>query len=327
MPLVSVVMPIYNGEKYLAETIESILAQTFSDFELILVDDASRDSSPEIMREYQRRDDRVRLLRADRNSGNSATRNRGIDAAGSEIIAFTDHDDVSLPTRLEKQIRFLQQNPEIGAVGVHSKFVKHDLTGSISIRATPRQHAPIVFRTFSGGIGLVGPALMIRARPLRAVGGFTPELRYAEEGDLFARLLLQTGVRFASIPEILYLQRQHGSNQSSSRAAVADRQINVGSRRVLSMLWDDVADDTLKRFRQLRHRQKLNWSDRRAAKRDLKRVIETLIKRQLVDESERPLLIADMNQRLELASPRLWQMFCHWRRHRFDGKDRKATLH
>jgi len=244
-------------------------------------------------------------------------RNRGADEARSQIIAFTDSDDVSLPTRLEKQFRFLRENPDVGAVGVHSKLVNHNLTALISIRSGPRQHAPIALCMFSGAVSLVGPALMIRREPLRAIGGFPVELRYDEEGDFFARLLIQAGMRFANIPEILYLQRQHDSNKSSAGASVADRQINASSRRHLSLLWDDVADSTLARFRRLRHRQKLNWSDRRAAKKDLKRLIETLIERQLVEASDRPLLVAYMNRKLEDASPGLWQKFCYWRRHNF----------
>ena len=85
----------------------------------------------------------------------------------------------------------------------------------------------------------------------------------------------------------------------------------------MSLLWDEVADSTLARFRRLRHRQKLSWSDRRAAKKDLKRLIETLIERQLVEASDKPLMVAYMNRRLEQASPRLWQKFCYWRRYRF----------
>ena len=99
-------MPVYNGEKYVAEAIESILAQTFTDFEFIIVDDGSQDRSPEIIREYVRRDDRVRCLRQERNTGVSSARNRGIDDAGGEFVALMDADDVSLPTRLEKRSAF-----------------------------------------------------------------------------------------------------------------------------------------------------------------------------------------------------------------------------
>jgi len=310
-------MTVYNGEKYLAEAIESILAQTFTDFELIIVDDGSQDRSPEIIREYEQRDDRVRFLWQGRNRGVSFARNRGIDAAGGQYIAFMDSDDVSLPTRLEQQLRFLQESPEIG-VGVPTKMVNHDMTTTlVSIRTGPRQHAPIVLSLFSGAISLMGGNLMIRRQPLRAVGGFAPDMRHGEEADLFVRLLLQTRIRYANLSQILYIQRWHDSNTSSQSVPVAAIQRNAYARRSLNMLWDEVTDDTLMRFQRMRRKQKLNWSDRRAAKKDLKRLIESLIDHQLVEPSDRLLLIADMNRRLEGASPRLWQMFCHWRRHHF----------
>ena len=317
-------MPVYNSELYLAEAIESILAQTFTDFEFIIVDDGSNDGSTAIIQEYERRDDRVRFLLQERNLGVSLARNRGIDAARGQFIAFMDSDDVSLPTRLEQQLRYLQENPEVGAVGVRSRMMTHDLSTSISIRAAPREHASIVLSLFSGIAGLAGGSAMFRPQPLRAVGGFAPELRYGEEGDLFIRLLFQAGIRYANLPEILYLQRLHDSNKSADSVPVAARQNNAHIRRCVKPLWGDVSDAALKRFRVLRHRQKLNWSDRRAAKKDLKRLIETLIERQLVEPSERPMLIADMNRLLESASPRLWQKFCHWRRHRFGDKMSEA---
>ena len=309
-------MPVYNGEKYLAEAIESILSQTFADFELIIVDDASQDRSPEISREYERRDDRVRFLRSERNMGVSTARNRGIANARGDYIAFMDSDDVSLPTRLEQQSRFLQEHPEIGGVGICSKVANHDLTTVLSTKIPPRQHVFIVLSLFIDSISLFGGCLMIRCEPLRTVGGWNESLRYGEEADLFIRLLLQTRIRYANLPEILYVQRLHDSNKSSHSVTVAAKQSNAYLRRCLNMLWDEVTDDTLMRFRRLRQAQKLNWSERRATRKDLKRLLQSLIDHQLIEPSDKPLLIADMNRRLEQASPRLWQQVCHWRRHR-----------
>jgi len=327
MPLVSVVMPVYNREKYVAHAIESILGQTFTDFELIIVDDGSRDRSPEIIREYERRDDRVRFLRQGCNMGVASARNCGIDDAGGEFLAFMDSDDVSLPTRLEQQLHFLKQHPEIGAVGLRSKMLNHDMTVQVGIKAGRRLHAPIVLSLFTGVVALVMGGLMIRSQPLRAVGGFTDGFRDGEEeADLFVRLLVQTRMRFANLSEILYVQRLHDSNSSSTSAPRAARRVFAYERRSLSVLWDEVTEDTLMRFRRLRLQHQLNWSDRRAVKDDLKRLIESLIERQLVDPGDRPLLIADMNRRLEQTSPRLWQMFCHWRRYRIGAGKWEAAV-
>ncbi len=315
-PQVSVIMPVYNGENYLAEAIESILTQTFTDFELLIIDDASQDRSLEIIQEYERRDARVRSIRLDRNKGVSAARNRGFDAAGGEYIAFMDSDDVSLPTRLEKQLQLLQENPEIGVVGICSMKVSSDLTDYLGSRIGPPAHPLIVLAIFTGAVFLMEGAIMARRQPMQTVGGWDESLRYGED-ELIVRMLFQTSIRFANVSEILYLQRRHDGNKSLHNIPVANREQGVYLRRRLSLLWDEVTDDTLTRFQRLRDVKKLNWSDRRAAKKDMRRLIKSLIERQLVEPADRPLLIADMNRRLEQASPRLWQQFCHWRRHRF----------
>ena len=130
MPAVSVVMPVYNGEKYVAEAIESILAQTFTDFEFIIVDDGSRDRSPEIISDYERRDDRIRFLAFEQNKGRAAAKNLGIEAATGQYIAGMDSDDVSLPQRLEKQVDFLRANPDIGVVGACAPLTDENLNPS-----------------------------------------------------------------------------------------------------------------------------------------------------------------------------------------------------
>ena len=107
-PLVSVVMPVYNGEKWLGEAIESILAQTFADFELLIVDDGSRDNSAKIIRVYEQRDPRIRFFQLERNSGTAFARNYCIKAANGTFVTYLDCDDISLPERLRKQVDFLE---------------------------------------------------------------------------------------------------------------------------------------------------------------------------------------------------------------------------
>ena len=109
----------------------------------------------------------------------------------------------------------------------------------------------------------------------------------------------------------------HDTNLSISSEARVAHQTYAHTLKSLQVLWDEVPDDTLMRFRRLHYKYQLNWSERRAAKKDLRRLIETLIERQMVNASDRPLLIAEMNRWLEQTSPRLWQRFCYWRRHHF----------
>lgn len=124
---VSFIMPIYNAEKYVQQAIESVLNQTYKNFELILVDDISTDSTMECLKKYK--DERIRILHNDKNAGIAYSRNRGMDAATGEYIALMDDDDISMPERLEKQVMFLEEHPEIDFVG--GKYQLIDKNGNI----------------------------------------------------------------------------------------------------------------------------------------------------------------------------------------------------
>ena len=110
--LVSIITPCYNGEKYISETIESVLAQTYLDWEMIIIDDGSKDSSAEIIRRYCARDDRIILLQQP-NAGSAAARNNGIGHAEGQYIALLDADDIWLPDFLKKQIAFMTEKDAI----------------------------------------------------------------------------------------------------------------------------------------------------------------------------------------------------------------------
>src|SRR5215831_13102998 len=116
LPCVSVVLPVYNGEKYLAEALDSILQQTFNDYELIVIDDGSTDRSSAIIESYVKKDRRVIVHRQD-NCGLIMSLNQGSSLARGKYIARMDADDVSLPQRLEKQLDYLEQRPDIGLLG------------------------------------------------------------------------------------------------------------------------------------------------------------------------------------------------------------------
>ncbi|MCY3779183.1 MAG: glycosyltransferase family 2 protein [Chloroflexi bacterium] len=317
MPLVSVIMPVYNGEKYLAEAIESILAQSFADFELLVVDDASQDGSVEVIRSYENLDDRIRFFQHERNMGHGTTLNTGLAEATGAYIATMDCDDVSLPVRLEKQVNFLESHPGIGAVGTCARVVNHDLTATFFDFNVPRQHALITFNLFFGA-SFVEATVMVRREFPMSVQGYEPGRRYVTNLELNLRLLAKTPIRFANLPDNLMLYRQHEHSLSADREArkYVAPELEVRGR-MLQHLWGEAPEGTLDRFYSLRKHKKLNWTDRRAANKDLRRLIEALIAHNLVDAVDRPLLLATMNRHLEQASPRLWQQFCHWRRHHF----------
>ena len=104
-------MPVYNGERYLAEAIASVLGQTYADFEFIIVDDGSTDGSAVIIGEFVERDSRIRFIRLERNLGQANARNAGIEATSGKYVAMMDCDDVCLPDRLRKQMNFLEAHP------------------------------------------------------------------------------------------------------------------------------------------------------------------------------------------------------------------------
>lgn len=114
--LVSVIMPLYNAEKYVSEAIESILSQTYENIELIIVDDCSRDSSPDIANKFADRDTRIRFFRNEKNIGVAKTRNRAIHEARGEYVACLDNDDVAMPDRIAEQVNFLKTHPDYGLV-------------------------------------------------------------------------------------------------------------------------------------------------------------------------------------------------------------------
>ena len=203
-------MPVYNGQKYLAEAIESILTQTFADFEFVIVDDGSQDGSAAIIQDYAGRDGRIHFIQLKRNCGQASALNRGIAEARGEYIALMDCDDISLPERLEKQASFLAANSDIGVVGVWIQVVNQDLEP----RKTwdyPLRHVDIVLDLCLRYGVMGGATVMMRRDAVISVGGYDPQ-RLTNDKDLFTRLVGVT--RFASLPQRLYWCRRHGRNMT-----------------------------------------------------------------------------------------------------------------
>ena len=313
MPLVSVVMPVFNGEKYLAEAIESILSQTFTDFELLIVDDGSRDCSAEIIRGYEKRDERIRFFQLECNSGTAVARNHAVAASIGTYITYMDCDDVCLPERLQKQVNVLQSKPEIGGVGTHAKVVDADLQKLYDL-TPPERHALVLLAQYIGEPFVHASVMLRRELPL-SVGGYDVSMRNGSDSDLMTRLMGRT--LFTNIAECLYIYRRHAGQSTSRKTAARDRDSLLVRSRRLERLWGEAPRETLDRFVKLRPWYKLSWRERRPAKRDINRLIESMIAAGWVETSDRPLLFAEMNSRLDQASPRRWQMFCHWRRHHF----------
>ena len=153
---------------------------------------------------------------------------------------------------------------------------------------------------------------MLRREFLVAVNGYEPGRRRVDDPELLSRLLNDTSIRFANLPDFLYLYRQH--DQARNPAGYAE-EMRL-KRFNLKRLGHPEPDAVLDRLAQLQPFNRLPWAERRRTKLDFKRLIDGMVAHNWVDAADRPLLIAEMNRLLERASPRLWQMFCHWYRHR-----------
>jgi hypothetical protein len=203
-PRVSVVMPVFNAEPYLAEAVESVLGQTLPDLELVAVDDKSEDGSRATLEHFTRIDRRVRVIANERNLGTAATLNRGWRAARAPYIARLDADDIALSDRLLRQADFLDGNPRVAAVG--GGVITMDPSGRrISTRRFPTKNR-VIRPTLLRHNCMAHPSVMMRRAALEAVGGYACS-RAAEDYDLWLRL--SERFELANLPEPVVLHRLH----------------------------------------------------------------------------------------------------------------------
>ena len=186
MPRVSVVMAVYNGERFLREAVDSILTQTFTDLELIVVDDGSEDSSAQLLAAIE--DPRVRIISHEVNKGAALSRNDGMQAARGEYIAIMDSDDIALPTRLEVQVRFLDSHTDIGLTGA-AIYDNIDVDGSVLYTSYLPQDNETLQRTLIKEWCFLHPSIMFRSNVLAQVGGYREQFEPAEDHDFILRVL------------------------------------------------------------------------------------------------------------------------------------------
>ena len=179
-------MPVYNSERYLPIAIESILAQTFRDFEFIIVNDGSTDSSLEIIQRFQGMDPRIRILDLP-HQGITKSLNSAIRLAQGKYIARMDTDDISMPERFEKQYQYMEAHPEIAVCGSGVLIIDEegDVIKKDRVICSPEK---IEKRHLSGKCSLKHPSVIIRADVLRKVNGYNEDLPYAQDFDLWLRI-------------------------------------------------------------------------------------------------------------------------------------------
>ena len=205
MPKVTVVMSAYNAEKHLRESIDSILNQTFEDFEFVIIDDGSTDKTFDILKSYQ--DLRIKIINNEKNIGITRSLNIGLKFVSGEYVARMDADDISEPKRLEKQVEFLDAHPSVGVVGINSLIIDEqgNLLGQIS---HPISHSKIMSQILLDN-RFVHSSVMLRKTLLAMHGCYNGDVSIAQDYELFLRLALVT--QLANLPEPLHRWRRNYS--------------------------------------------------------------------------------------------------------------------
>lgn len=223
-PKITIVMPVYNGSKYLDAGINSVLNQTFTNFELILIDDASADNSIEIINSYQDQDPRIKLIKNNINLGIPKSRNKCLEAALGEYVAFLDCDDYAYPSRLSEQLEFMENNPDFGMVGAWVSLMDENgnLTGQVWRYLEPEERIPcrLLFQNY-----FATSSVFVRKSALDAVkingNFFKPDYVNAQDYDLWVRISRKFKVW--NLQKILMQYRVHSNSASRKSTNLVDK--------------------------------------------------------------------------------------------------------
>lgn len=258
-PLVSVVLPVYNAERYLEESVASILSQSYRNFELIIINDGSTDASPEILKRFK--DLRVRIFNQ-RNLGLSATLNRGIQLATGRYLARQDADDVSYPERLARQVAFLESQSDYCMVGTWSRILEE---ARLTERAHkhPEQNGELKFKLLFDNY-FVHSSVMLRRSALDRVGLYcTEKLRQPEDYQLWSRLLRGGHGKMANIAEQLVGYREvEGSICRSDTRSFRGEVIEISMQNLAAVSGRELSDAVVGDLAALAHNACERVSDR-----------------------------------------------------------------
>jgi len=232
-PKISVVMAVYNGETFLRPTLDSILSQTFIDFEFIIVNDGSTDRSQHVVAEYN--DDRVVFINNDRNIGQTASLNVGLRKAQGTFLARTDAGDISAPERFRKQVQYLETNPHVDILGTAA--YQYDEAGGFCGNVFMINRRSVILQRIFFACPVIHVSVMARRERILALGGYDEFYRVLADYDLWARAL-RNGYRFWNLDEILtgYLvtPSSFGSSHGKGRSVQEASRIIVELARALA---------------------------------------------------------------------------------------------
>ena len=294
MPRVTVLMPVYNNANYLQQAIDSILSQTFDDFEFIIIDDASTDETSEIIKNNS--DSRINYFQNKRNLGVALTLNRGLELAKGEYIARFDGDDISYPTRLERQVDYMERHSDTGVVGSwykliwtkHRQVTIHQPWGSSSVKATLCFRNPVCHS-----------AAMIRKSVLEEHNlRYNNEFNRSEDYDLWIRI--SEFAELDNLPEVLLKVRVRGDSVISSYPEQTKQQTYFLLQKELYKIGIDTSETEIK------FHNDIGQGKRQAAKSDIIKAGNWLLKLYKQNEKSRYYDPSGMEKALAL----IWFKLC-----------------
>ncbi|MFH7004525.1 glycosyltransferase family 2 protein [Flavobacterium bizetiae] len=221
MPLVTVILPCYNAALYVEEAVRSIMYQTYSNLEILLIDDCSTDGTSAILLSLEKEDKRIRIIRNEQNLRLVKTLNKGIDEAKGEFIARMDADDISLPERIEKQVEFMLLHPEVDLCGTNYSIIDgrgNKIQDSVTIPLTSKEIA--VALLFTCPIG--HPTVLFKKEKIQSIGKYDEQMINIEDYELWLRV--SSSGLIVNLPESLLKYRWHGENIS-----IVGRDVKRGS--------------------------------------------------------------------------------------------------
>ena len=241
-PRVTVLMPVYNGMAYLHEAVESVLCQTFTDFEFLIVDDASTDGSVACIRSYG--DSRITLICNEHNIGQARSLNKGLEHARGEFVARLDQDDVCLPKRLERQVSFLEKRSDLATVCAWEHSIDACGRRIRSWRSELNNFGEFLGLLLLGKCPIWHPSIMFRRNVVTELGGYDASYAPAEDFELWARLATRR-YNAAIVPEFLVLQRVHGDRQSIKRGSTQLENMRRAHSNLIQTFYDPGASESL----------------------------------------------------------------------------------
>jgi glycosyltransferase involved in cell wall biosynthesis len=235
-------MPTYNRERFIGEAIESIIAQTYENWELIIVDDGSKDNTVNIINTYQVKDTRIKLFQFSENKGIPFARNKCLELANGEYLANLDSDDIALPQRLEKQIEFMEKNLEIGVCGAQAFYIDSRGKKLSNPFLVPLSDQEIKFNILFQIVWIHNPSAMIRKHLLQAIQ-YDEEYIYAQDLKLWIDLFDKT--KFHNLSDFLICYRSHNVQVSTYQRQEQRKFTKKATSFLLKKTWNNVSSQEI----------------------------------------------------------------------------------